>query len=274
MNGFGSHCEASDRTVTRAMATTVVPSSPSWWHQKEPLTVPLALRLADRFQERARGVPWLLPSTRRQREEQRPVHRVDVGDCRGDCVGAGSLEIGSLRAFKSGRSPDDIGACAFHLAGSSGDLPDLHGFHNPSTVSLLLDTVVGWRSARVDSLDLRLSVSVAQQAQTIVSAIGGLRLAAPCSVAAASARRCGKGGVRDQLFVTQMTHILTQRAYTGPAWWSTGRWCMSEKSGDTLRLSPMMVQRRRKREIGQGRLGTSFPQIFCDGLSRQIGRRT
>ena len=36
--------------------------------------------------------------------------------------------------------------CAFHSAGSSGDLPDLHGFHNPSTLSLLLDTVVEWRS--------------------------------------------------------------------------------------------------------------------------------
>ena len=34
----------------------------------------------------------------------------------------------------------------FHSAGSSGDLPDLHGFQSPSTLSLLLDTVVGWRS--------------------------------------------------------------------------------------------------------------------------------
>ena len=61
---------------------------------------------------------------------------------------------------------------------------------------------LGGGRARVDSLDLRLSASVARQAQTTVSAIGGLRLAAPCSVAAASARGCGKGGVRDQLFVT------------------------------------------------------------------------
>ena len=52
--------------------------------------------------------------------------------------------------------------------------------------------------ARVDSPDLRLSASVARQAQTTVSAIGGVRLAAPCSVAAASARGCGKEGVRDQ----------------------------------------------------------------------------
>ena len=51
-----------------------------------------------------------------------------------------------------------------------------------STLSL------GGGRARVDSLDLRLSASVARQAQTTVSAIGGLRLAAPCSVAAASAR--------------------------------------------------------------------------------------
>ena len=28
-------------------------------------------------------------------------------------------------------------------------LPDLHGFHNPSTVSLLLDTVVGWRQVEL-----------------------------------------------------------------------------------------------------------------------------
>ena len=35
--------------------------------------------------------------------------------------------------------------CAFHSAGSSGDLPDLRGAHEPSTLSLLLDTVVGWR---------------------------------------------------------------------------------------------------------------------------------
>ena len=71
----------------------------------------------------------------------------------------------------------------------------------------LVDALGGGR-ARVDSLDLRLSVSVARQAQTTVSAIGGLRLAAPCSVAAASARGCGKGGVRDQPFVTQMYDIL------------------------------------------------------------------
>ena len=36
-----------------------------------------------------------------------------------------------------------IDECAFHSAGSSGDLPDLHGAHEPSTLSLLLDTVVG-----------------------------------------------------------------------------------------------------------------------------------
>ena len=65
-----------------------------------------------------------------------------------------------------------------------------------------------------DLLDLWLSAPVARQAQTTVSATGGLRLAAPCSVAAASARRCGKRGVRDHLFVTQMTQLLMQRAPT------------------------------------------------------------
>ena len=72
-------------------------------------------------------------------------------------------------------------------AGStSGDLPDLHGFHNPSTVSLLLDTVVGWRSgarrlARPSAESASASVPHdTRQAQTPVSAIGGLlRLAAP-----------------------------------------------------------------------------------------------
>ena len=45
----------------------------------------------------------------------------------------------------------DASAEAFHSAGSSGDLPDLHGFHNPSTLSLLLDTVVGWRQLELIS---------------------------------------------------------------------------------------------------------------------------
>ena len=45
------------------------------------------------------------------------------------------------------------------------------------------------------SPDPWLSASVAGQTQTTVSAISGQRFAAPCSVAAASARGCGKGGV-------------------------------------------------------------------------------
>ena len=79
------------------------------------------------------------------------------------------------------------------MACSSWQSPTVHRrCHFSSTPSL------GGGRARVDSLDLRLSASVARQAQTTVSAIGGLRLAAPCSVAAASARGCGNGGVRDQ----------------------------------------------------------------------------
>ena len=74
--------------------------------------------------------------------------------------------------------------------------------HFSSTPSL------GGGRAHVDSLDLRLSASVARQAQTTVSAIGGLRLAAPCSVAAASARGCGKRGVRDQPEVTLLYHLF------------------------------------------------------------------
>ena len=65
----------------------------------------------------------------------------------------------------------------------------------------LLDTVVGWRSgARRLARPSAEPASVARQAQTTVSAIGGLRLAAPCSVAAASARGCGRTGVRDHFF--------------------------------------------------------------------------
>ena len=41
--------------------------------------------------------------------------------------------------------------CAFHSAGSSGDLPDLHGACEPSTLSLLLDTVAGWRQLELIS---------------------------------------------------------------------------------------------------------------------------
>ena len=49
------------------------------------------------------------------------------------------------------------------------------------------------------TLVVRACERVSRHAQTTgVSAIGGLRSAAPCSVAAASARGCGKGGVRDQ----------------------------------------------------------------------------
>ena len=44
-----------------------------------------------------------------------------------------------------------IDECAFHSAGSSEDLPDLHGVCEPSTVSLLLDTVVGWRQLELIS---------------------------------------------------------------------------------------------------------------------------
>ena len=79
-----------------------------------------------------------------------------------------------------------------------------------STLSL------GGGRARVDSLDLRLSVSVARQAQTTAS-LPDRRAAfgrAPCSVAlaAASARGCGNGGVRDHLLVTLLYHLFTQLA--------------------------------------------------------------
>ena len=118
-----------------------------------------------------------------------------------------------------------------------------------------LDTVVGTSLggclARVDPLDLRLSVYVAGQAQTIVSAIGGQRLSAPYSVAAASARGCGKrkGGCAINLLVTQMTELLTQLA-TGPARVLSNSYCREswadpDRTG-LLRVSwfdpPLVVQ--------------------------------
>ena len=63
----------------------------------------------------------------------------------------------SAEGRASRRAPDlhpttvSIDECTFHSAGSSGDLSDLHDFHNPSTLSLLFDTVVGWRQLELIS---------------------------------------------------------------------------------------------------------------------------
>ena len=70
-----------------------------------------------------------------------------------DCV-ALVAQLGHLLTTRiSGRTqrPRQCDECAFHSAGSSGDLPDLHGAHRPSTLSLLLDTVVGWRQLELIS---------------------------------------------------------------------------------------------------------------------------
>jgi len=84
-----------------------------------------------------------------------------------------------------------------HPLCSSGDLPDLHGFQSPSTLSLLLDTVVGWRSgarrlARPSAKRIRRTTGPDDRLCHRWAAIPPRRAA--CSVAAASALGCGKRG--------------------------------------------------------------------------------
>ena len=60
---------------------------------------------------------------------------------------------------------------------------------SPSMLSLTLSSTLSLGEGRALS-DSVLSVPVAEQDQTTVSAIGGQRFAAPCSMVAASARGC------------------------------------------------------------------------------------
>jgi len=111
------------------------------------------------------------------------------------------------RALRGLRTCDE---CAFHSAGSSGDLPDLHGFQSPSTLSLLLDTVVGWRSgarrlARPSAKRIRRTTGP-DPTETLPSA--------GCDWPRAMLGGAGQQRRREGA-ETQMTQLLTERAQGG-----------------------------------------------------------